>query len=178
MKRVPLVLDTFEAISTKLDVREFASKKVPGETKRKILEAARLTASAMNTQHWRFVLVQDRSNLKRLAADSTTGKWVEGADFAIIILTDPKMPGIDTGRVLQDMELAAWNFGVASGIYIGVVDASLRKDYAIPDGLKPSAVLGFGYPKRKILGKKNRKPLEELVFPERYGEKLKASDLS
>lgn len=173
-------MDTFDAISTKLDVREFASKKVPGETKRKILEAARLTASSMNTQHWRFVLVQERSNLKRLAADSMTGKWVEGADFAIIILTDPKVPGssIDAGRVVQDMELAAWNFGVASGIYTGVGEASLRKDYAIPDSLKPSAVLGFGYPRRKILGKKNRKPIEELVFPERYGERLKPSDLA
>jgi len=173
-------LDAFEAICTKLDVREFAVKKVPGETKKKILEAARLTASSMNTQHWRFVLVQDRSNLKRLAADSMTGKWVEGADFAIIILTDPKVPGssIDAGRVVQDMELAAWNFGVASGVYTGVGEAALRKDYAIPDSLKPSAVLGFGYPKRKILGKKNRKPIEELVFPERYGEGLKPSDLS
>ncbi|MDA4115049.1 MAG: nitroreductase family protein [Thaumarchaeota archaeon] len=173
-------MDAFEAISTKLEAREFASKKVPGETKKKILEAARLTGSSMNTQHWRFVLVQDRSNLKRLASDSISGKWVEGADFAIIILTDPKVPGsnIDAGRVVQDMELAAWNFGVASGIYTGVGEASLRKDYSIPDELKPSAVLGFGYPKRKTLGKKNRKPLEELVFPERYGVKLKASDLS
>jgi len=173
-------LDAFEAISTKLDVREFASKRVPGETKRKILEAARLTASSMNTQHWRFILIQDRSNLKRLAADSTSGRWVEGADFAILILTDPKVPGstIDAGRVVQDMELAAWNFGVASGIYTGVGEPAVHKDYAIPESLKPSAVLGFGYPKRKILGKKNRKPLEELVFPERYGEKLKASDLS
>ena len=173
-------MDAFEAISTKLEAREFASKKVPGETKRKILEAARLTGSSMNTQHWRFVLVQDRSNLRRLASDSSSGKWVEGADFAIIILTDPKVPGssIDAGRVVQDMELAAWNFGVASGIYTGVGEAALRKDYSIPDDLKPSAVLGFGYPKRKILGKKNRKPLEELVFPERYGVKLSASDLS
>jgi len=173
-------LDTFEAISTKLDVREFASRKVPGETKRKILEAARLTASSMNTQHWRFILIQDRSNLERLAADSMTGKWVEGADFAVVILIDPKVPGssIDAGRVVQDMELAAWNFGVASGIYTGVGEAPLRKDYSIPDALKPAAVLGFGYPKRKILGKKNRKPMEELVFHEAYGERLKASDLS
>ncbi len=173
-------MDAFEAISKKLDVREFASKKVPGETKRKILEAARLTASSMNTQHWRFILIQDRSNLKRLAADSMTGKWVEGADFAIVILIDPKVPGssIDAGRVVQDMELAAWNFGVASGIYTGVGEPSLRKDYSIPEALKPAAVLGFGYPKRKILGKKSRKPVEELVFAERYGERLKASDLS
>jgi len=131
---LPLVLDAFEAISTKLDVREFASKKVPGETKKKILEAARLTASSMNTQHWRFVLIQDRANLKRLAADSMTGKWVEGADFAVIILTDPKVPGssIDAGRVVQDMELAAWNFGVVSCLFTGIRQNELRRDFAIP----------------------------------------------
>ncbi len=173
-------MDTFEAISTKLDVREFASKEVPGDVKRKILEAARLTASSRNTQHWRFVLVQDRTNVKRLAGDSRSGKWVEGADFAIIIMTDPKVPGgmIDAGRVLQDMELAAWNFGVASGVYIGVDEPSLRKDFAIPESLNISAILGFGYPKRKILGKKDRKPVEEIAFSERYGQSVKATDFS
>ena len=103
-------MDTFEAISTMLDVREFASKHVPGDVKRKILEAARLTSSAMNTQHWRFILIRDRSNIKKLAADSTTGKWIEGADFAIVVLIDPKMGAIssmDAGRVMQDMKLAA-----------------------------------------------------------------------
>jgi nitroreductase len=173
-------MDAFEAISTKLDVREFATKRVPADIKRKIMEAARLTGSSMNTQHWRFVIIQDRANLKRLAADSVSGKWVEGADFAIIISIDPKVPGspIDAGRVIQDMELAAWNFGVASGIYTGVVDASVRKDFAIPESLKLAAVVGFGYPNIGILGKKNRKPIEELFFPERFGEKLTDSDLS
>lgn len=173
-------MDTFEAISTKLDVREFTSERVPADAKRRILEAARLTASSMNTQHWRFVLVQDRANLEKLAGDSVSGKWVEGADFAIIISIDPKVPSslIDAGRVVQDMELAAWNFGVASGIFTGITESSLRKDFAIPDSVKPTAVLGFGYPKRKIVGRKNRKPLEELFFPERYGAKLKPSDIS
>ena len=173
-------MDAFEVISTKLDVREFSPKHVPGEVKRKILEAARLTSSGMNIQSWRFILVQDRSNLKRLASDSTTGKWVEGADFAIIVLIDPKvsLSSMDAGRAIQDMGLAAWNFGVASGIYAGVGEASLRKDFAIHDEQKPAAVLGFGYPKRKILGKKNRKPLEEIAFAERYGQKIKATDFS
>ena len=116
----------------------------------------------------------------RLADDPAHRAAMEGADFAVIILVDPKIPGntIDAGRVVQDMELAAWSFGVASGIYTGVGEASLRSDYSIPESLKPMAVLGFGYPKRKILGKKNRKPLEELVFLEKYGAKLNAAGLS
>jgi nitroreductase len=173
-------LDAYETIATKLDVREFAKRRVPGETKRKILEAARTTGSSMNTQHWRFVLVQDRRNLQRLAGDSTSGAWVAGADFAVVILTDPKVSGhaIDAGRVLQDMELAAWGFGVASGLYTGVRQSELRRDLAIPPALEISAVLGFGYARKKTAGKKDRKPLEDLVCVERYGDSLGAGDLA
>ncbi|MGA2198816.1 MAG: nitroreductase family protein [Nitrososphaerales archaeon] len=173
-------MDTYESITTKRDVREFAHERVQGEIKRKILEAARLTGSSMNTQHWRFILVQDRSNLERLAADSTSGGWVANADFAVVILTNPKVPGstIDGGRVLQDMELAAWNFGVVSCLYTGIKRDELRRDFGVPQELEIPAVLGFGYPKRKITGKKDRRPMEDLVSPERFGNHLSAEDLA
>jgi nitroreductase len=171
-------MDAYESIVTKLDVREFTKKRVPGDVRRKILEAARFTGSSMNTQHWRFVLIQDRANLERLAADSTSGSWVSRADFAIVILTNPKVPGytVDAGRVLQDMELAAWNFGVASCLYTGVRKDAVRKDFAIPPELEIPAVLGFGYPRRTIRGKKDRRPVQELVFSERYGNLLSPKD--
>jgi nitroreductase len=164
-------MDTYEAIVTKLDVREFDKKHVDGAIKTKILQAARFTGSSMNTQHWRFILVQDPKNLATLAQDGTTGPWVRDADFAIVINIDPKVPAstIDAGRVLQDMQLAAWNFGIVSRLFTGIKEADLRRDFDIPPELKPAAVLGFGYPVRKIRGRKSRKPLEELVFTERYG---------
>jgi nitroreductase len=168
-------LDTYDAIATKLDVREFSPKHVTGEIKKKILDAARLTGSSQNSQHWRFLLIEERSNLKKLALDSTSGAWVEHANFAIAILTNPKVPGymIDAGRVLQDMQLAAWNVGVASRLYIGFKEDDFRRDFGVPSELKPTVVLGFGYPKHKTLGKeKDRKPLEELAFSEKYGNPL------
>jgi len=171
-------MDTYDAILTKLDVREFSDRHVDDAVKTKILQAARFTGSAMNTQHWRFILVRDSKNLATLAQDSTTGPWVRDADFAIIINVDPKIPGsaIDAGRVLQDMQLAAWNFGVASRLFTGFKEAELRRDFGIPQELKPAAVLGFGYPVRRIKGKKSRKPLEELVSAERYGNKFRPSE--
>jgi len=171
-------MDTYEAIITKLDVREFADRRVDDKTKTKILQAARFTGSSMNTQHRRFILVQDKKRLATLAQDSTTGPWVKGADFAVIINTDPRVSGssIDGGRVLQDMQLAAWNFGVVSRLFTGFKEPELRRDFGIPSELKPAAVLGFGYPVRKIKGKKNRKPLEELVSLERYGNPYHAAE--
>src|SRR5881397_1697288 len=126
-------MDTFEAIRTKLEVRQFSPKKVPQDVKLKVLEAARATGSGNNTQHWRFILVQDKEAIKKLAQDSTTGGWVSGADFAVVILTDPSLGFrlIDTGRAVQDMQLAAWNNGVGSGIYTGVKEENMRRDFAI-----------------------------------------------
>ena len=115
-------MDAFECISTKLDVREFGLQGISAQVKSKILEAARMTGSGLNTQHWRFIVVDESNNLKKLADDSTSGSWVSGANFAVIVLTNPKhkFHMIDAGRVVQNMQLAAWNYGVASGLFTGV----------------------------------------------------------
>lgn len=168
-------MDAYECVATKLDVREFDSKSVAADVKLKVLEAARLTGSGINNQHWRFILVQGRERLKRLADDSTTGAWVANANFAVIVLTDPKYGFhlIDAGRAAQDMQIAAWNYGVISCLYTGLNVENLRKDFAIPDNLIPSVVVGFGYPPRKVTGrKKNRRPLSELAFLNTYENRL------
>lgn len=167
-------MDTFEAIKTKLDVREFAARRVDESTVMNILEAARLTASSSNSQHWRFILVRDRRNLATLAGDSPTGPWVKGADFAIIVSIDSSISGspIDAGRVTQDMQLAAWNEGVASGVYTGIRAQDIKRDFGIPEKLTPAIVVAFGHPAKKILGRKNRKPLSEIAFLERYGKDI------
>ena len=165
-------MDAFESIATKLEVREFSPQEVPSEIRSKILEAARLTGTGMNTQHWRFILVEKKDNLKKLAEDSTSGSWVAGANFAVIVLTNPQYGFhlIDTGRVLQNMQLTAWNQGVGSGLFTGIREDKLRGDFAIPKELSPSVTIGFGYPARKVTGKrKNRLPIRELVYYEKYG---------
>jgi len=165
-------MDTFDCIATKLDSRQFSVQPVPSDISNMILDAARLTGSGLNTQHWRFILVKNRDNLKRLAQDSTSGAWVEGANFAVIDLTNNEFGFhlIDEGRVAQNMQLAAWNKGVISGIYTGVNEENLRSDFKIPPSINISLILGFGYPKKPISGKgKNRLPLEELVYEEVYG---------
>ena len=165
-------MDTFECITTNLELREFSTHEVPSDIRLKILEAARLTGTGLNTQHWRFILVENKDNLKRLADDSTSGRWVAGANFAVIILTNPRYNFhlIDAGRVLQNMQLAAWNVGVGSGLFTGIMEEKLRSDFGIPKEMSPTIIVGFGYPLNELTGKrKNRLPLYELVYNEKYG---------
>ena len=119
-------------------------------------------------------MVQDKENLKRLASDSTSGSWVTNANFAVIILTNPSYHFhlIDAGRVVQNMELVAWSFGVTSRIYTGTNTEAMARDFGIPKNLSIAAVVGFGYPIRKVLGRKNRKQLTEIAYLEAYGHQL------
>ena len=173
-------MDAYECVVTKLDVRGFDSRNVPADVQLKVLDAGRLTGSGMNNQHWRFILVRGAANLKRLAEDSTSGSWITGANFAVIVLTDPRYGFhlIDAGRAVQDMQLAAWNFGVASCVFTGLREQDLRKDFEIPQNLNPSIVVGFGYPARKLSGKrKSRRPLTEITFLDKYGNRFEPSRL-
>jgi len=167
-------LDTYKTILSKLDVRQFDSKNVPREVKLRVLEAARASGTGNNKQEWRFILVQEKEMLKKLAEDSTSGGWVVSANFAVIVAAapTPSFHLIDAGRAVQNMELAAWDEGVISGIYTGVKDEKMSKDFAIPSTQKPLAVVAFGYPVKKIIGKKNRMPLTELAFIDKYGNKF------
>ena len=165
-------MDTVDCIATKLDIREFGNDNVPQNVISSILDSARYSGSGLNTQHWRFIVIKEKSNIRKLADDSTSGKWIVGANFAIILLTDPNYGFhlLDAGRVLQNMQLSAWDNGVGSGIYTGIKDDKMRNDFKIPLNLNISAVVGFGYPKKSVTGKrKNRKPINELAFSEVYG---------
>ncbi|MEM3670546.1 MAG: nitroreductase family protein [Thermoprotei archaeon] len=164
-------MDVLTAVKTRIESRSFADKKVPESVRRDILEAARMSQSGMNVQHWRFILVESPSGTRKLAELSTTGSWVAGADFAIIVLTDPKYPFhlLDAGRAITSMQLTAWGYGVGSGLYAGYNVESMKKEFAIPGELSIAAVLGFGYPDKEVSGKKSRLPLSQIAFRNMYG---------
>jgi nitroreductase len=71
------------------------------------------------------------------------------------------------------MEIAAWNYGVGSRFYTTSDKEAMARRFNLPKELSLTAVLGFGYPAKKVVGKKNRKPLSELAFSEKYGQQLR-----
>jgi nitroreductase len=73
------------------------------------------------------------------------------------------------------MQLAAWNYGIASCLFTGVQEEKLRRDFNIPKHLNPTIIVGFGFSAKEIIGKrKNRLPLDELIYHEKYGNARRA----
>jgi nitroreductase len=164
-------VDVFETIQTLLAVRDYQDRPVPEEVVRRILEAGRLTASAMNKQPWHFVVVRDPETLRQIGANSPHGPYIAGAPLAIVVVVEPTRFALsDASRAIQDMLLAAWAEGVG-GNWVGFSgQEEVKPLLGIPAELDVVAILPFGYPAAPVgKGKKTRKPLAEIAFQERWG---------
>jgi len=165
-------MDTFLAIVSKREVREYADRDLPDDVVRRILEAGRLAGSARNRQPWRFVAVRDRGLLQRLAKTVYASDNLSGARLAVAIVVDDS-PGFDAGRAAQNMTLVAWNDGVGS-CPNGMPDPQAAAEVlGLPDGERPLNILSFGYPAKprdpesrspeEWVARANRKPFDEVV---------------
>ena len=63
----------FNILKTRRTVRKYKPTAVPKEHLLKILDAARMAATAGNQQPWKFLVVQDQEKLARLRAETLAG---------------------------------------------------------------------------------------------------------
>ena len=164
-------MDVFEAIRTLLAVRRYRDKPVPEDVVRRVLEAGRLSASAMNKQPWQFVVVQDSNMLRQLGTVAQTGPYISEAPLAIVVAIEPSRFALaDAGRAIQDMLLTAWDAGLG-GNWVGSGGQAAKELLGIPEELDVVAILPFGYLAGATgQGQKTRKPLSEIAHRERWGQ--------
>ena len=172
-------METFDAVRTVLAVRSYTDQPVPSEIVRKIVESAHLTASSSNKQPWHFIVVQDREMLRQLGEVlSGNGPYIADAPLAIAVVIDRTPSAVSDGsRAVQSMLLTAWSEGLG-GNWVGGVgpNAGARPILGIPEDRDILAILPIGYPtSRSGKGQKNRKPFDEVVYDERWGQPLARS---
>ena len=166
-------MEVFEAIRTLLAVRSYQDRPIPPEVLNRIVEAGHLTASGGNQQPWRFIVVRNRDTLRQLGSLARTGPYIAQAHAAVVVAIEKTPYAVsDASRAVQDMVLTAWSEGIGSNWvgFVGGLD-SVKPVLGIPDDLDVLTILPLGYPANPIgKGKKNRKPLAEVAFRERYGQ--------
>jgi nitroreductase len=165
-------MEVFDAVRTVLAVREFQDKPVPPEAARRIVEAARLTGSSANRQPWHFIANDDRDTLRQLGGIARSGPYIAGAPFAVVVCTeDTPFAVSDASRAVQSMVLTAWSDGIGSNwAGFGGLEGA-KPALGIPDDLNVLCIVPFGYPARPVgKGKKQRKPLAQVVSRNRFGQ--------
>jgi nitroreductase len=163
-------MDTWLAVASRREVREYAERELPDEVVRTILDAGRLAGSSQNRQPWRFVVVEDAGRREQLAEAVYEPTNVRGARLVVAIVGKNSL---DTGRCAQNMLLVAWNEGVGACPNAPQDADRAREVLGLGDDEQLAIVLTFGYPARdrdplrhtpeEWSALANRKPLDELV---------------
>ena len=157
-------MDTYLAIASKRDVRDYAATPIPLKVRDRILDAGRLSGSSRNTQKWEFVEVSGTA--QELLADAVYApENVRTATLVIAIVGEAF--AFDVGRCVQNMMLGAWAEGVGS-CPNGIRDPEAAAEIC---GGEVKAVISFGYPAKQRRERTadewsagaDRKSLEELV---------------
>ena len=182
---MPDTTDTFiSALKGLRQSRRFHDKPIPQDIVAELLEVARWTGSAKNTQPWEFIVIDDRAALDALAAAGAFTRFLDNVPLAIAIVLDntsPRSESYDEGRVSERLMLAADHLGLGSGTaWFSTPDAQdvVREILGVPADRIVWSVVGFGYvdesaPQRSASVPLGRKPLEEIVSYGRFGSRQK-----
>lgn len=163
-------MDTFLAIASRREVREYEPRPLPPEVEERILDAGRLSGSARNRQPWRFEVIRG----ELLAEHVYEPDNLRGSPFVVALVVQGKGPtSFDAGRAAQNMLLAAWNEGVGGSPNGIAEEEPVRAALGLAEEERVAIVLSFGYPARprdpeartaaEWSARANRKPLDALV---------------
>ena len=147
----------FENIKTRRSVRKYSDKAISDTDLDLIVEAGRWAPSGANAQPWRFVILRDRALIEAVGEVCYyalfRSRHVAEANAVIVILGDPSA---GSATYIQDCTIAGTNMTLmahALGIgscWIGAFeDDTVRKILSIPDRMKITALISFGYAARE-----------------------------
>ncbi len=115
-------VETWDAIRTRRDVRQFADRQIADKDLDRVLEAGRRSPSSQNWQPWDFVVVTDRAQLKELSRVWRAAGHV-ATSAATIALVGPILTHdhqretlwYDFGQATMSIMLEATDLGIGSG---------------------------------------------------------------
>ena len=175
-----------EIFRSRRSCRAYDSRPVPEEALAALCEAARLAPSACNSQTWRFVVVRDRAVIGRICDEAmrpvVPNRWAKEAPVLIAgcsrldllanrigsAVTGIEYYQIDLGIAMEHMVLKATELGLGT-CWIGWFrEDRVREILGIPRKVRVLALLTVGYPGDGRAGEQKRKPLDEIVFRDKW----------
>jgi len=169
-------MQTWDAITSRRNVRSFEDRPIPAADIDRVLEAGWRSPSSQNWQPWDFILVTDRDQLRELS-HVFPGAYHVADSAATIAVIGPGADNayhraqLDLGQAIMSMTLAAADLGIGSS-HAGVQDMALaRRVLGLPEDLDFVLLISLGYPAGRPLmpvRHPKRRPFDEVVHRGRW----------
>jgi nitroreductase len=173
-------MDFLQLAKKRFSARQYLDKKVSKDDLNYILEAGRIAPSANNFQPWKWIVIQEEDNLRRVY-QLYHREWFKTAPVVLLILADHQQAWerpedgknhaiIDASIVADHITLAATQRGLATCWVCNFYVKKTIEYFRLPEHLEPVAFLTLGYPVQEADETRHyrkRKKLEEIVFFEK-----------
>jgi nitroreductase len=144
-------MQTWDAITSRRNVRSFTDRPISADDLDRILEAGRRSPSSQNWQPWDFVVVTDRDLLRELATVWRGAGHVAGSAATIVVVgpagdNEYHRAQLDLGQATMAMMIAAADLGIGS-CHAGIADLQKVRDLlGIPADRDWALLISLGYP--------------------------------
>ena len=164
--------ETYRTILGLRAIREFQDRPLAREDLDAVLEAARWTGSAKNLQNWAVIIVRDRDQIERVAACGNGTGPLLAAPVTLVLVQEPGAYELDTGRMSQNIMLAADSLGMATCPITLHQDGDAARVLGLPPGWRCRYAIALGYPHPTARPKNfgGRKPIEEITHHESFDQ--------
>jgi nitroreductase len=171
-------MQTWDAITSRRNVRHYDGRPIPAEHLDRILDAGRRAPSSQNWQPWDFVAVTERGRLTELAGVwQGAGHVAQSAATVALISPRPESERVaarasyDLGQATISMMIAAADLGIGS-CHSAVGDQDRARELlGFPPDRRCAYMISFGYPAGRPLApikNPDRRPFDEVVHRETW----------
>jgi nitroreductase len=171
-------METWDAVTSRRNVRQYEDRSIPGGDLDRVLEAGRRSPSSRNWQPWDFVVVTERGRLVELAKVWQGASHIARSAATVALVArspqddrEREWVQYDLGQATMAMMITAVDLGIGTG-HAAVTDQDLARSLlGFPADRFCAYLLAMGYPADRPLmpiSHPERRAFDDVVHRERW----------
>ena len=149
-------MDIQETLLNRRSIRKYKGKKISSQDINTMLKAAMYAPSAMNTQAWHFIVIEDKNILLNTLQSIPYAEMLKQSTAAILVCGDSSIEKNESwllqncSAVTQNILLSAFGLGIGS-CWIGIqgmdeIVRNIKHQFKLPEKIVPVSLISLGYP--------------------------------
>ena len=184
-------MEFLDVVNKRRSVRSYEDRPVPEDIIMQILDCGHRAPTGGNLQLWDFIVVTDEAIKKQVTNTTYRGnsfdithpqEWIETAPVLIVVAGDRAKVSerygqrfsdtvyLDCSAVIENMLLAAVNFGLGACYIIGFFEKLLANVLATPPSHEIVGFITLGYQKGEATVR-SKIPLSDKIHYNQYGRR-------